>query len=110
MHHQYTVTIHIYNGVYRGFLLASSLSKGLTTTCDHDSPQRVAFVHHSKACAIVLVYHSPFMTYRTSVPQNLFDMVVPTTVKTFNPFTLCSSFLGPLVQLAFHHCSYTFLL
>jgi len=37
------------------------------------------------------------MTYRTPVSQNLFDIVLPTTAKTFNPFTPCSSSLvGPV--------------
>jgi len=48
------------------------------------------------------------MTYRPPVPQNLLDMVVPTTAKTLTPFTPSSSFLlGPMYcynsNHIFHH-------
>ena len=91
---RYIAFTHTYSGIYRGFI-DSSLIKGLNTT-DHN----MLFPSNSKACALSLYISSPFMTYRTPVSQNLFDMVVPTIAKPLTPFTpLSSSLLGPLVLL-----------
>jgi len=43
------------------------------------------------------------MTHRTPLSQNLFDMGVPITAKTFNPFTpRSSSFIGPVYSYNVH--------
>ena len=82
----------IYTYIWRHIqssLIASSLSEGLTTT-DYN------MLFSSTLQGLCLHISSPFMTYRTPVSQNLSDMVVPTTAKTFNPFIpRSSSFVGP---------------
>jgi len=91
-----TLLLHIHIAAYTEVpLITSSLSNGLNTTnCN------MLFPSNPMPVPLSLHISSPFMTYRTPVSQNLFDMVVPPTAKTLTHFTPpTSSLLGPITVI-----------
>jgi len=62
-----------------------------------------SFPRTPRPVPLSLYISSPFMTYRTPVSPNRFDLVVPTTAKTLTHFApSSSSLLGPLVLYCYN--------